>query len=583
MDSAPPPPPLVCPSCGEPQGLNGGDSSGSEQSFHAHVTRCFLTHHFMNNGSLTSAVASGAGRPPRTPQATPMLEGSSGPFRKTRSRAASAAAATGSAAELASALARGDGGSPHTHTSTPESHGYHPYSQHTPPSATHLSSTLRALRRTVDQLDVHQRISIMEAFHKLSRVASVEHAQQQQAQQAAAAAVVLGVSASPRGKRLRSHNNSPSPKLKPVEDRVCKDILSLLYSPRITAPHPSPAVAGGGNMGMPSPLVIGLPGAPQSAGTNHAGAHRSVADREASLAAAAADAATHNGSTLHVPSSLLASPTAMDTLELEPSSHQMLQMQLHPPGSGSGGSGNGGSGNFLSVPHSIPLHQPVRSLVESQQQSSMSNASMSVADSVLSSPVPGNGGEMGGIGSDSLASVHSLLNDGSTSALALTGSFVHGIELRGASSPSPAPTTPSGGACSEQTSPSAPTESSDGRSTTGSGGGSVGGLPPPRFPAYCHPSFAVGDSAPALESSSSSHRGVVSAQVAPGPPPSALRESSSSDGQSQVTARSGSSASSSTSSPESPDPNSARLQQECTAEVADKQRMMRRTTAAARG
>jgi hypothetical protein len=370
-------------------------------------------------------------------------------------------------------------------------------------------------------LDVHQRISIMEAFHKLSRVASVELAAQQQQQQQLAAATVLGVSASPRGKRLRSHNNSPSPKHKPVEDRVCKDILSLLYSPRITAPHPSPAVgAGGFATGIPSPLAIGLPGA---AHHTTASGHRSVADREAA-SAAAANGGLGGGSSLHVPPSLLGSPTPMETLaplELEPSSHQPQEKSTYSYAS---------SADVVAGPSSSLL--------------SSSSPAVMVTDVVVSS---------------SASSAADTNNDGTGSALALTGSFVQGLGISsGASSPN---TTP--GACSEQTSPSAPTESSD-RSTSGGRaagrGAGVAPLPPPRFPAHCNPSFA--DGVPVSVSSSSVD-----------PPPSASRGSS---------AQSESVVSSNADSPESPDPNSSRMDQ-CTPDVAEKQRMMRRTTAAAQG
>lgn len=230
-DSAPATLQLVCPSCGEqPAGAD------AESSFHAHVSKCFIMQLTASPGRRSAAP---------TPASVGSNGDSGGPIRKTRNRAASAAAATGSAAELASALAMGGQGSVPT---TPDTHhGYHPYNGAHGGTQNGLTSTLRQLRRTVDQLDLHQRISIMEAFHRLSRATLAEHA---------AAAQAL----TPRGKgKLRSATNSPSPKQKPMEDKVCSNILSLLYSPRLTAPHPSPSFQMSAlHLGVPSPLRIGV-------------------------------------------------------------------------------------------------------------------------------------------------------------------------------------------------------------------------------------------------------------------------------------------------------------------------------------
>ncbi|MDR3473745.1 MAG: hypothetical protein P4M09_18980 [Devosia sp.] len=227
----------VCPSCGEQpaQAELISSHAGTEAAFHAHVARCFAS-------ASSSTASPGRARksmpPAGSPQTAAAAVSDGGPIRKTRGRAASAAATTGNAAELASAIAREGAATPE------KEHGYHPYSG---AGNANLTSALRQLRRTVDQLDLHQRISIMEAFHRLSRTAIAEHQQ---------------TMSTPRGKgKLRSATNSPSPKHKPVhEDKVCSNILSLLYSPRITAPHPSPSYQMSGlAIGVPSPLAIGLP------------------------------------------------------------------------------------------------------------------------------------------------------------------------------------------------------------------------------------------------------------------------------------------------------------------------------------
>lgn len=427
---------LLCPSCGEqPPGAE------HEGTFHAHITRCFITHH--------------VGRPPRTPQTTPLshhngggVDGGAGPIRKTRGRAASAAAATHGAAELASALASKENSAASMHT-TPESHGYHPYS-HSP----HLSSTLTHLRRTVDQLDLHQRISIMEAFHKLSRVASAE--QQQHASP---------MQPSPRGKRLRSATNSPSPKqLLSASDRVCKDILSLLYSPQqtIRAPHPSP-MPNALFVGVPSPLVIGI------ASNAHAGAIKQQRSAEMEAAAAAASGRPPVPSIMHSP---IAGDDEMRHLELEPT-HAVrtpvktsLLFSLNPP---------------------VP-----RRLDSASVDSSLSSPAMTDAD---------------GCESDAAAG----------SALAMTGAFVHGISS-GASSPASTPSGP----CSEQTSPSAPTESMSTASSAVHSTSSTLFVPHPRFPSHCFPASSVLRAPPPFPSSSastsSSSSSASSSEVSPESP-----------------------------------------------------------------
>ena len=355
-------------------------------------------------------------------------------------RAASAASSTGGAAELASVLAtRPDVTTPESHA-----HGYHPYNNNnnnnSNTSSPHLSHTLRQLRRTVDQMDLHQRISIMEAFHKLSRVASVEQQQ---------AAHVMHPS--PRGKRsLRSLTNSPSPKHRPTEDRVCKDILNLLYSPRVTAPHPSP-MPGRAFVGLPSPLVIGVP---HSAHLNVNGAQRSSAEEAAAAAA---------GTSLRQQQpSIMSSPVAgmdhgqMDTLLLEPSHSSQMQMQMtyqdmHTPVKNYLYVAGGGA-----APHSIPASE---------------RGDSTGAESTFSSPM---------IALDQLDS-ESERDAAAGSALALTGAFVHGITISsGASSPASTPSN----ACSEQTSP-APTDSS---LSVSNDTHSLSGLSSKTFPAHCFPS-----------------------------------------------------------------------------------------------
>ena len=432
---------LLCPSCGEqPPGAE------HEGTFHAHITRCFITHH--------------VGRPPRTPQATPiahhnmMMDGGAGPIRKTRGRAASAAAATHGAAELASALASKEAGVASMHT-TPESHGYHPYS-HSP----NVSSTLTQLRRTVDQLDLHQRISIMEAFHKLSRVASAEKQQQASPMQP-----------SPRGKRLRSATNSPSPKqLLSASDRVCKDILSLLYSPQtVRAPHPSP-MPNAVFVGVPSPLVIGI------ASNAHAAAIKQPRSAEMEAAAAAASGRPPVPSIMHSP----VAGDEMRHLELEPTH------QVHTPVKTS---------LLFSLNPTVP-----RRLDSASVDSSLSSPGMTDTD---------------GCESDAAAG----------SALALTGAFVHGISS-GASSPASTPSGPG----SEQTSPSAPTESTSSSSSAVHSTHSTLYVPHPRFPAHCFPDSSVLRAPPPFLSSSastsSSSSSSASSEVSPESPHSSLHGSS---------------------------------------------------------
>ena len=405
---------LVCPSCGEQPA-----AADSESAFHAHVTRCFITQH--------------AGRPPRTPQASPLSVTSDGvgPIRKTRVRASSAAAATGPAAELASALAAAG---PHAAT-TPESHGYHPYGS----GPQQLSSTLRQLRRTVDQLDLHARISIMEAFNKLSRVAMVE-------QQAAATQAMMGAP-SPRGKRLRSLTNSPSPKHKPIEENV-KDILSLLYSPRLTAPHPSPNHAAPLHRGLPSPLVIGIAShaAQQLTPNGSTLTHEQLPLQRQRSAAEVEAAAAANNYLVPPPPSIMSSPVSqMDTLELEPGYHA-----------------HGAQTPMKSTFFYAQQQQPSTPPQQSGAYSRGRGADSVSIESAVSSPVAMST-DVDGSESDAAA----------CSALSLTGAFVHAAISSGASSPA---STPSG--ASEQTSPS----------------GDANSLPLDRalhgsrvFPAHCFP------------------------------------------------------------------------------------------------
>lgn len=343
---------LVCPSCGvQPPGADA-------ESFHVHVSRCFVTQ-------LTASPSR------RTPGHSNSTGDSGGPIRKARGRASSAAASTGSAAELASALANAQT------PSTPESHGYHPYQNG---SSASLTNTLRQLRRTVDQLDLHQRISIMEAFHRLSRVAMAE---QQQA-------------LTPRGKgKLRSATNSPSPKMKPLEDKVCSNIMNLLYSPRITAPHPSPSFAMSGlhiGVPVPSPLRIGVSHAQIRANNNN----------------------HENGS------------TAMDTNSSEDTLPTILSSPIDPL--------------ELGAVHLNPIRKSYL-FTPASPVDPMSEVSPSPIDgevfspSILVTDPDGSESEAGGL----------------NSSLALTGAFVQG--LSNASSPSNETSSPSAPP-SEQTSPS---------------------------------------------------------------------------------------------------------------------------------